>query len=125
MEQSQNARAGETGDPRENPPTSGIVLHDSYLRKSGNPVRVIVVSVERRRNEGVGETGDPRENPLISSTIKPGSPWQRGSVRRCYQVHTTIEDGKTVGSKSNVGTCAGLNEPECVCGWSAGPRIYL
>ncbi|KAJ8895040.1 hypothetical protein PR048_000364 [Dryococelus australis] len=30
-----NVRAGETGDPRENPPTSGIVRHDSHMRKSG------------------------------------------------------------------------------------------
>ncbi|KAJ8872673.1 hypothetical protein PR048_026284 [Dryococelus australis] len=28
--------AGETGDPRENPPTSGIVRHDSDMRKSGS-----------------------------------------------------------------------------------------
>ncbi|KAJ8872543.1 hypothetical protein PR048_026149 [Dryococelus australis] len=26
---------GETGDPRENPPTNGIVRHDSHMRKSG------------------------------------------------------------------------------------------
>ncbi|KAJ8870852.1 hypothetical protein PR048_027153 [Dryococelus australis] len=32
--QSCNEGAGETGDPRENPPTSGFVLHDSHLRKS-------------------------------------------------------------------------------------------
>ncbi|KAJ8895989.1 hypothetical protein PR048_001330 [Dryococelus australis] len=30
-----NERAGETGDTRENPPTNGIVHHDSHLRKSG------------------------------------------------------------------------------------------
>ncbi|KAJ8881488.1 hypothetical protein PR048_017969 [Dryococelus australis] len=29
VEQCRSARAGETGDPRENPPTSGIVRHDS------------------------------------------------------------------------------------------------
>ncbi|KAJ8869365.1 hypothetical protein PR048_030940 [Dryococelus australis] len=34
-EVSQNARAGKTGDPRENPPTSGIVRHDPHLRTSG------------------------------------------------------------------------------------------
>ncbi|KAJ8891819.1 hypothetical protein PR048_004373 [Dryococelus australis] len=31
-----NARAGETGDPRENPLTSGIVRRDSHARKSGS-----------------------------------------------------------------------------------------
>ncbi|KAJ8878882.1 hypothetical protein PR048_019481 [Dryococelus australis] len=34
MEQRRNARAGELGDPRENPPTSRIVRHDSHMRKS-------------------------------------------------------------------------------------------
>ncbi|KAJ8894337.1 hypothetical protein PR048_006963 [Dryococelus australis] len=36
MEQRWNARAEETGGPRENPPTSGIVRHDSNVRKSGS-----------------------------------------------------------------------------------------
>ncbi|KAJ8875783.1 hypothetical protein PR048_023682 [Dryococelus australis] len=31
MDQRRNAWAGETGDPRENSPTSGIVRHDSRL----------------------------------------------------------------------------------------------
>ncbi|KAJ8893001.1 hypothetical protein PR048_005582 [Dryococelus australis] len=30
------AGAQETGYPRENPPTSGIVGHDSHMRKSGS-----------------------------------------------------------------------------------------
>ncbi|KAJ8893766.1 hypothetical protein PR048_006366 [Dryococelus australis] len=34
MEQRRIARAGQTGDPRENLPTSDIVRHDSYMRKS-------------------------------------------------------------------------------------------
>ncbi|KAJ8876119.1 hypothetical protein PR048_024028 [Dryococelus australis] len=37
MGRRQNERAGETGDPRENPPTNGIVRHDSHMRKSGDP----------------------------------------------------------------------------------------
>ncbi|KAJ8874563.1 hypothetical protein PR048_025426 [Dryococelus australis] len=36
MERCRNEGEGETGDPRENPPTSGIVRHDSHLRKSGD-----------------------------------------------------------------------------------------
>ncbi|KAJ8866818.1 hypothetical protein PR048_032679 [Dryococelus australis] len=36
MEQRQNARAGETADPLENPPTSGFVRHDSHERKPGS-----------------------------------------------------------------------------------------
>ncbi|KAJ8872508.1 hypothetical protein PR048_026114 [Dryococelus australis] len=35
MEQRRNERTGETEDPRENPPTNGIVRHDSYMRKFG------------------------------------------------------------------------------------------
>ncbi|KAJ8883975.1 hypothetical protein PR048_015831 [Dryococelus australis] len=35
LDRCRNARAGETGDPRENPPTSGIVRHDSHLLKFG------------------------------------------------------------------------------------------
>ncbi|KAJ8884872.1 hypothetical protein PR048_011068 [Dryococelus australis] len=36
-EQRWNERAEETGDPRENPPTNGIVRHDSHMRESGDP----------------------------------------------------------------------------------------
>ncbi|KAJ8873683.1 hypothetical protein PR048_024515 [Dryococelus australis] len=35
MEQRRNVRVGETGDPRVNPPTNGIVRHDFHVRKSG------------------------------------------------------------------------------------------
>ncbi|KAJ8889338.1 hypothetical protein PR048_008837 [Dryococelus australis] len=35
MEQSRNEGTGETGDPREDPTTNGIVRHDSHVRKSG------------------------------------------------------------------------------------------
>ncbi|KAJ8876293.1 hypothetical protein PR048_024203 [Dryococelus australis] len=34
--QRRNARAGETGDLRENPPTSGIVRQDSYVQTFGS-----------------------------------------------------------------------------------------
>ncbi|KAJ8877449.1 hypothetical protein PR048_021904 [Dryococelus australis] len=36
VEQLRNERAGETGDSRENPPTNGIVRHDSRMRNSGS-----------------------------------------------------------------------------------------
>ncbi|KAJ8866235.1 hypothetical protein PR048_032078, partial [Dryococelus australis] len=36
MEQRRNAGAGQTGDTRENPLTSGIVRHDSHVRRSGS-----------------------------------------------------------------------------------------
>ncbi|KAJ8877771.1 hypothetical protein PR048_022227 [Dryococelus australis] len=34
LEQRRNEGVGNTGDPRENPPTNGIVRHDSHLQKS-------------------------------------------------------------------------------------------
>ncbi|KAJ8876697.1 hypothetical protein PR048_021144 [Dryococelus australis] len=37
MEHRQNEGAGETGDPRQNPLTNGIVRHDSHWRKFGDP----------------------------------------------------------------------------------------
>ncbi|KAJ8868665.1 hypothetical protein PR048_030204 [Dryococelus australis] len=48
-EQRRNERAGETGDPRKNPPTSGIVRHDSHVLKSGstcNTAKTLHVSSE-------------------------------------------------------------------------------
>ncbi|KAJ8870886.1 hypothetical protein PR048_027187 [Dryococelus australis] len=36
MEKLRNARAGETGDPRDNPLISDIVRHDSHVLKSGS-----------------------------------------------------------------------------------------
>ncbi|KAJ8871794.1 hypothetical protein PR048_028134 [Dryococelus australis] len=36
MERRWNESAGKTGDPRENPLTSGIIRHDSHMRKSGS-----------------------------------------------------------------------------------------
>ncbi|KAJ8867381.1 hypothetical protein PR048_031182 [Dryococelus australis] len=38
MGQRRSARVGETGDPREKPPTSGIFRQDSHLRKEGRAV---------------------------------------------------------------------------------------
>ncbi|KAJ8878801.1 hypothetical protein PR048_019387 [Dryococelus australis] len=51
-EQRWNKRARETGDPRENPPTNGIVRHDSHMRKSG----------------------------VTQPGIEPGSPWWEAST---------------------------------------------
>ncbi|KAJ8874141.1 hypothetical protein PR048_024983 [Dryococelus australis] len=58
--QRRNEGAGETGDPRQNPRTSGIVSHNSHLRKSGgdpdwdlNPVRNATPPVTSgARNQG-------------------------------------------------------------------------
>ncbi|KAJ8871512.1 hypothetical protein PR048_027834 [Dryococelus australis] len=47
MEQHRNEGAGETGDPRENPPIKGIVRHDPHMRKSGDPAGIALVAGER------------------------------------------------------------------------------
>ncbi|KAJ8882623.1 hypothetical protein PR048_014435 [Dryococelus australis] len=49
--QRRNKRAEETGEPRENPPTNGIVRHDSDMRKTG----------------------------VTRPGIEPGSPWWENS----------------------------------------------
>ncbi|KAJ8894436.1 hypothetical protein PR048_007090 [Dryococelus australis] len=96
---------GVTGDPREKPPTNGIVRHDFHVRKSGsdpgrglNPVRLgvtragypfdhrgpraIGMSMEQRRNERVGETGDPRENPPTNAIARHDSHTRKSGVIR-------------------------------------------
>ncbi|KAJ8884325.1 hypothetical protein PR048_016182 [Dryococelus australis] len=64
MEQCRNERAGGMGDPRENPPASDIVRHNSHMRKSGSgPVErtgvreksVLGALGETRSEEGKGE----------------------------------------------------------------------
>ncbi|KAJ8871132.1 hypothetical protein PR048_027436 [Dryococelus australis] len=62
MKQRRNERAGETGDPREKPPTSGIVRHDSHVRKSGrdhawNRTREHVPTAELKEEQRAG--GEP------------------------------------------------------------------
>ncbi|KAJ8878481.1 hypothetical protein PR048_019059 [Dryococelus australis] len=54
MEQSRIARAGETGDPTEKTPISGIVRHDFQVRKSrgdpaGNQNRYAMMGGDGRR----------------------------------------------------------------------------
>ncbi|KAJ8867258.1 hypothetical protein PR048_031057 [Dryococelus australis] len=61
--------AGETVDPRENPPTSGIVWHDSHMRKSGsNPTR------NRTRSAWVGGGPGPPGWEASSLTTTPPRP---------------------------------------------------
>ncbi|KAJ8869871.1 hypothetical protein PR048_028880 [Dryococelus australis] len=55
MEQRRNGGAGETGDPRENPPTSGVVRHDSHMRKSGSGPVGRLSPCARMASEAVGD----------------------------------------------------------------------
>ncbi|KAJ8881449.1 hypothetical protein PR048_017930 [Dryococelus australis] len=57
MERRQEWKGG-GGDPRENPPTNGIVRHDSHLRKSGDP------AWDCARFALVGGEGSPERPPL-------------------------------------------------------------
>ncbi|KAJ8897841.1 hypothetical protein PR048_003194 [Dryococelus australis] len=52
MEQRRNARAGETGVPRENPPASGFVRHDSHMRKfvlDGSEIRLKSFPIDHKK----------------------------------------------------------------------------
>ncbi|KAJ8884200.1 hypothetical protein PR048_016057 [Dryococelus australis] len=91
-----NARAGEMGDPRENPPTGFIGRHDSHLRKSecdsaGDCTRVALVGgdcevlacegEERRRwrNARAGRRGVPEKTreqrpPRVNKAVQCGRP---------------------------------------------------
>ncbi|KAJ8871681.1 hypothetical protein PR048_028008 [Dryococelus australis] len=63
MEQHRNEGMGETGDPRENPPTNGIVRHDSHYRKSSDPVgRLFTVNFTHEAEKGPYQTRLPLEN---------------------------------------------------------------
>ncbi|KAJ8877658.1 hypothetical protein PR048_022113 [Dryococelus australis] len=63
MEQQRNAMTGETGNPRENPPTSGIVRHYSHMRNSGSgPAGNLAGSL---RWEASSLTTEPPRPPLL------------------------------------------------------------
>ncbi|KAJ8867056.1 hypothetical protein PR048_032918 [Dryococelus australis] len=89
MEQLRNERTGETGDPRENPPTNGIVRHDSHMRKLG--VTRPGVRVRGRRRKGICGTGgwtvgalspvdrEPRAGVAELSRASPSDPTRQRS----------------------------------------------
>ncbi|KAJ8875877.1 hypothetical protein PR048_023784 [Dryococelus australis] len=65
MEQRRNEGAGKMGDPRENPPTNGIIEHGSHIRKSGlNPDRLAV------RSSGESTTAELLRFVLFSRSAK-------------------------------------------------------
>ncbi|KAJ8873360.1 hypothetical protein PR048_026994 [Dryococelus australis] len=74
MQQRRNARTGETGDPRENPPTSCIAWQDSRMRESGG---AIPLGIEPGPSswEGSSLSDSPREQELASraATERAGS----------------------------------------------------
>ncbi|KAJ8879347.1 hypothetical protein PR048_019955 [Dryococelus australis] len=67
MEQRWNVRAEETGDHRENPPARGIVLYDSYKRKSGgnsagNGTRIALPAPKWPTQQHAAPSGDDNES---------------------------------------------------------------
>ncbi|KAJ8869714.1 hypothetical protein PR048_028709 [Dryococelus australis] len=73
MEQRRNERTGEMGYPRENPPTDGIVRHDSHMQKSG---------VTR---PGI----EPRSPCWEASRLTAQPPWPRGK-NKCIGIRCTV-----------------------------------
>ncbi|KAJ8871871.1 hypothetical protein PR048_028211 [Dryococelus australis] len=87
-QQRRNARPGETGDPLENPPTTGIVRHDSLIRNPG----------------------------VTSPAIEPGLPWweassltttpPRSPILSQYTLDLRVKDGSfALTSCGAVGLC--------------------
>ncbi|KAJ8868552.1 hypothetical protein PR048_030090 [Dryococelus australis] len=72
-ERRRNDGAGETENSRENPPTNGIVRHDSHLRKSGDPEKA-------HQPTASSGTIPTCENPVTRPGIEPSSPWWETSV---------------------------------------------
>ncbi|KAJ8875131.1 hypothetical protein PR048_023024 [Dryococelus australis] len=95
MEQSRNVRAGETGDPRENPSISDVVRHNSHLQKvgsdprgystvgcDGGPVERLVICARARRRLVA------RADSYESRSVPAGAAKRRAAER--------ISAGKTV-----------------------------
>ncbi|KAJ8897706.1 hypothetical protein PR048_003056 [Dryococelus australis] len=88
MEQHRNARAVEAGDPRENPPTSGIVRHDPHMRRSGATPPGIEAGSPRWEARSLTTTpcGGPPKNKRCNVGGVPGEP-----SRRCQEWFETTD----------------------------------
>ncbi|KAJ8869988.1 hypothetical protein PR048_028999 [Dryococelus australis] len=73
MEQRRNERGGETGDFRENPPTSGIIRHDSHIRRESNQFRLAVHFVSHRPVIRRGLCSTPPAVVRLSRTFSEGA----------------------------------------------------
>ncbi|KAJ8882755.1 hypothetical protein PR048_014568 [Dryococelus australis] len=77
MEQRRGERAGETGYPREKPPTSGIVRHDSHMRKYGE-----------RLPPPPHRESNPNPRPLCTLIFLPANA-QRSARNPAYKLKET------------------------------------
>ncbi|KAJ8869879.1 hypothetical protein PR048_028888, partial [Dryococelus australis] len=64
-----NERTGETGDSRENPPTNGIVQHDSHARKSGSDPAGDLARFALEEGEQVNRSAKAASLELVRATI--------------------------------------------------------
>ncbi|KAJ8869827.1 hypothetical protein PR048_028836 [Dryococelus australis] len=67
-EQHRNEGVGETGDPREGPPTNSIVQHDSHMRKSA---RIALVGGERANRSATAAPISIAVDKALSPTYLP------------------------------------------------------
>ncbi|KAJ8879194.1 hypothetical protein PR048_019800 [Dryococelus australis] len=88
MKQRRNARAVETGDPRENSPISSIVRHDSHVRKSGSD------PAGYRTRYAVGEAGSLTATSPRPPTNTVCSVGRRASRRRPPPPHDDDVSGE-------------------------------
>ncbi|KAJ8866143.1 hypothetical protein PR048_033667 [Dryococelus australis] len=80
----QRRRAGETGDPRENPPISGIIRHDSHMRisegdSSGNRTRFTVLEGDTLEKY-FGEKSLPLQAHVLMGTLSDIRPAKLATV---------------------------------------------
>ncbi|KAJ8880447.1 hypothetical protein PR048_016916 [Dryococelus australis] len=83
----QELKGGETGDPRENPPTSDIVRHDSHWQKSGSDpagdwTRTTLVVGEQAKRSATLDHQQIRYTGLLKTQI-PARPFSTRSDSVC------------------------------------------
>ncbi|KAJ8872618.1 hypothetical protein PR048_026224 [Dryococelus australis] len=81
MEQRQNTRAGKTGNPRENPPTSGIFRHDNHLRKSGSYPHWESTPVRLGGRRAWLDYSPPTCQPPVAHSVGAPPVWDMGGSR--------------------------------------------
>ncbi|KAJ8872059.1 hypothetical protein PR048_025660 [Dryococelus australis] len=64
-----NSRAGEKGDPLENPPTNGIVQHDSHMRKPGVTRFAFVGGEQANRSKTTKKISSAKLNEQIHKLV--------------------------------------------------------
>ncbi|KAJ8881441.1 hypothetical protein PR048_017922 [Dryococelus australis] len=95
MEQRRNECTGETGDPRENLPTNGIVRHDSHLQcpnRGLNPVRLAYIKAAATHPEEVSDEVGTTDEALHAELPGAKVP-QPGCDGNCLSSDANLPDG--------------------------------